>query len=102
MSSGPWRGARPCTTSGAVSIEAPDSMSSGTCLSICAFHLSVSLPTEAFDNAVSPRFQPVRSMSPPHVSHSWGGRLWACATSDPRATATAADRHGADDPGRER
>jgi hypothetical protein len=32
----------PCATSGPVSIDAPDSISSGTCLSVCAFHFSVS------------------------------------------------------------
>jgi hypothetical protein len=32
----------PCATSGAVSIAAPDSISSGTCLSIRAFHFNTS------------------------------------------------------------
>src|SRR5688572_10831665 len=60
----------PCATSGAVSIELPDSISIDTSLSICVFHFRARRPTDCLVSAVSPRFQPLRSMSPPHVSHS--------------------------------
>ena len=51
-------------------IALPDSISMSTVLSIWVFHFSARRPTVCFDSAVSPRFHPVRSGSPPHVNHS--------------------------------
>src|SRR5688572_7573425 len=83
----------PWTTSGAVSIELPDSISIDTSLSICVFHFSARRPTDCFDSVVSPRFHPLRSMSPPHVSHSRDRPLcaWMASDTPPRETANMHD-----------
>jgi hypothetical protein len=59
-------------------MELPDSISIDTSLSICVFHFNASRPTVCFERIVSPRFQPDRSASPPHVSHSRERPLCAC------------------------
>ncbi len=68
-------------TSGAVNMAFPDSISIETSLSICVFHFSASRLTFCLEIAVSVRFQPLRSWSPPHVSHSRDRPPCACSTS---------------------
>jgi len=63
------------TTSGSVSIDAPDSISTGTSLSIWVFHFNSRVPAFFGEIAASARFQPVRSALPPHISQSLAGWL---------------------------
>src|SRR5687768_8581170 len=83
----------PWATSGAVSIELPDSISIDTSLSIWVFHLSARRPIDCLDSADSPRFQPLRSISPPHVSHSPVRPLCAYADQEIPASQQARTRH---------
>src|SRR5436190_10780317 len=63
-------------------MELPDSISIDTSLSVCVFHFRPRRPTFCFDSVDSPRFQPVRSISAPHVSHSRDFPLCACTAQD--------------------
>src|SRR5918994_2855648 len=74
-------------------MELPDSISIETSLSICVFHFSARRSTDCFDSAVSPRFQPVRSMSPPQVSHSRDLPLCACRANDMPPRQKNSNRH---------